>query len=183
MHGMTSTLVKLAWHCVLWSLLSIGGNLVTLSDIHRYTVETEHWITDRQFVAFFALSQIAPGPNGLALVLIGQQAAGLPGALTTLAAKLIPSSLLAYRASAWFDRRADVPWVKIVRAGLAPVTVGLLLASSVVLARAADPTWFKVALTGVSAAVIYHGRMNPLWLIGAGAALGLASGVAGFHVY
>lgn len=178
-----STLVKLGSYCALWSVLAVGGNTVALSDIHRATVEVERWLTDAQFVALFALAQAAPGPNGMALVLIGLQAAGLPGAFTALVAKLAPSSLIAFHGGAWFDRRRGVPWVAAVRRGLAPVTVGLILAASFVLARAADTNALRAALTAVGAAAVFRAGLNPLWLIGAAAALGGMSGVGGWELF
>ena len=112
-----STLVKLGLYCALWSVLAVGGNTVAFSDIHRTTVEVERCITDARFVASFALVRAAPGPNGMALVLIGLQAAGIPGVLMALVAKPTPSSLIAYYGGAWFDRRERVPgWRPCARA-------------------------------------------------------------------
>ena len=116
-------------------------------------------------------------------MLFRSQAAGLPGAFTALVAKLAPSSLIAYHGGAWFDRRRDVPWVAAVRRGLAPVTVGLILAASFVLTRAADTNAPRVALTVAGAAAVWRTGLNPLWLIGIAAALGLLSGVAGWGVF
>ena len=53
----------------------------------------------------------------MALVLIGLQAAGIPGVLMALVAKPTPSSLIAYYGGAWFDRRERVPgWRPCARA-------------------------------------------------------------------
>lgn len=167
------TLIDLFLHGSLWSLLAVGGTNVTLSDIHRYTVETRHWIADAQFVTFFSLAQAAPGPNGMAVTLIGMQAAGLPGALTATFAKITPSSLLAYFVGGWVDRHETSPWVRAVRAGLAPITVGLLVASGAVLAREVDINIGRSLVTIACAAVAMRSRLNPLWLIAAGSLLGL----------
>jgi len=174
---------RLAWHNAVWSVLSIGGNTVALSDIYRYAVTSMHWLTGPQFVAFFAISQALPGPNGMALVLIGQQAAGLPGALTALIAKLLPSSLIAYAGATWYERHQAVPWVKTAKAALIPVTIGLLLASTFVLAHAVDTKLSRLALTAIAATVIYRTRTNPLWLIGTSAALGAVSAMTHVNVF
>jgi chromate transporter len=174
---------RLAWHNALWSVLSIGGNTVALSDVYRYAVTSMHWLTGPQFVAFFAISQALPGPNGMALVLIGQQAAGLPGALTALVAKLVPSSLIAYAGAGWYERHQRVPWVQTAKAALIPLTVGLLLAATFVLARAVDIKASRLLLTAISGLVITRTRINPLWLIGAGTALGLLSAVTHANMF
>lgn len=178
---MLADLARILWHCALWSVLSIGGNTVALSDIERYAVATVHWLTGAQFVAFFAISQALPGPNGMALVLIGQQAAGLPGAVTALVAKLVPTSVLAYSGAAWYERRQDRPWVQRLRVALPPVTVGLLLAATFTLAQQVDVKTSRILLTAVAAFIVYRYRSNPLWIIAASAGLGLASLLAQAH--
>jgi chromate transporter len=52
--------------------------------------------------------------------------------------------------------------------------VGLILASGLVSAEAADDTWIKVGLTVVVALVVWRTRWNPLWLLALGAVLGVA---------
>ncbi|NWE37618.1 chromate transporter, partial [Pseudomonas gingeri] len=45
---MQSALFHLMIQCALWSLMSIGGNMVAVSDIHRYSVTDMNWLTDAQ---------------------------------------------------------------------------------------------------------------------------------------
>ena len=49
--------------------------------MQRAAVDVHHWLTGPEFLAFFAISRAAPGPGSLIVVLIGQKAAGLAGAL------------------------------------------------------------------------------------------------------
>jgi chromate transporter len=174
---------RILCHCALWSVLSIGGNTVALSDIYRYAVDVQHWLTGPQFVAFFAISQALPGPNGMALVLIGQQAAGLPGAFTALVAKLVPSSLIAYTGASWYERNRERDWVKIAKSGLIPVTVGLLLAATFVLAHAVDVKLTRILLTAAAAFVVYRTKWNPIWLIFGSAALGIISALTHADIF
>jgi chromate transporter len=180
---MLLNLFRILWHCALWSVLSIGGNTVALSDIFHYAVDVTHWLTGPQFVAFFAITQALPGPNGMALVLIGQQAAGLPGALTALLAKLIPTSLMAYTGASWYERNQKIPWVQLVKAALIPVTVGLLLAATFVLAHAVDTKLSRIVLTLAAAAIIYRFKSNPIWLIAFSTAAGLLSTLTGANIF
>lgn len=180
---MLHNLVSILWHCALWSVLSIGGNTVALSDIYRVSVDVEHWLTAQQFVAYFAISQALPGPNGMALVLIGQKAAGLSGALTALAAKLIPSSLIAYSGASWYERNQTRPFVQMVKAALIPVTVGLLLAATFVLAHEVDTRPARIILTLSAALIVYRTKTNPVWLIAASAAAGFASVITGAGIF
>jgi chromate transporter len=168
------TLLDLLLHGVMWSMLAVGGTNVTLADIQHYTVDTRHWLSAGQFVTFYSLTQAAPGPNGMAVALIGLQAAGLPGALVSTFANCVPSAGIAYAVGGWFERHREVRWVGAVRRGLAPVTVGLLASSSFVLAREIDSDLRRAALTAVCALVAYRSRLNPIWLVLGGALLGLS---------
>ncbi|VVD86164.1 chromate transporter [Pandoraea horticolens] len=107
------------------------------------------------------------------MTLIGLHAAGLPGALTSTLAKCMPSSLLAYLVGGWIDRHEQSPWVLAVRRGLAPITVGLLAASSALLAREVDVNVAHALVTLAAIVVTLSTRWNPLWLIAAGSLLGL----------
>lgn len=171
---MTSRLTDLALHSALWSLLAVGGINATLADIQHYAVETRHWLTPQQFVTFFSAMQAAPGPNGMAVSLIGFQAAGLAGALVATLAMIIPSAVLAYFVSGWFERHNDSLVVKAIRRGLAPATVGLLACAAYVFIREVDVNVGRTVLTIVTVVIAYRTRFNPIWLVAAGAALGLA---------
>ena len=62
----------------------------------------------------------------------------------------------------------------LLKTGLAPVSVALMLSASWVLATTVDKDWRAASLTALSAAVLYTTRIHPLWLIAAGAIAGLA---------
>jgi chromate transporter len=171
---MTSRLTDLALHSALWSVLAVGGMNSTLADIQRYAVDTRHWLTAQQFVTFFSAMQAAPGPNGMAVSLIGFQAAGLAGALVVTISMILPSALLAYFVSGWVERRNDSLVVKAIRRGLAPATVGLLACASYVFVREIDVNIGRAVLTIVTVVVAYRTRFNPIWLVAVGAVLGLA---------
>ena len=55
---------------------------------------------------------------------------------------------------------------------MAPLTVGLILASGYILARAADQGWSGYAVTAATVALVLTTKLHPLWLLGAAAVLG-----------
>ena len=85
----------------------------------------------------------------------------------------IPPALLAFGLSRLCRRHLTTHWLGAVQAGLAPIAIGLILASGVVMARAAVHTPLAVVTTAVVALVVWRTQLNPLWLLGAGAVLGL----------
>jgi chromate transporter len=71
-----------------------------------------------------------------------------------------------------WDRFRDAAWQRIVSLGLVPVTMGIVIASGIVIARAAATGWRTAVLTLVAVAITLATRLNPMWMILAGAALG-----------
>lgn len=162
----------LAIHFAILSLLAVGGVNAVVPEMHRHAVEVAGWTTGRQFADMFALAQLAPGPNVMIVVLIGYHVAGLAGALTAIIAMCGPSCLLTFFAAQAWNRFEQARWRAVVQAGLVPISVGLIAASALVLARAADHNAMAVAITVATAAVCYFTRLSPLWMFALAAALG-----------
>jgi chromate transporter len=164
-------------HFLVLAMFSVGGAIATAPDMHRYVVGERNWITDAEFTASVALAQAAPGPNVLFVAVIGFNVAGLAGVVCTLAGCLIPSVAFSITASRWGHERREARGVRAFSAGLAPITIGLLLASGWVLAVPAAAHWAALALVGLTIVVMLKMKLSPLWLIGAGAAVGAAGWV------
>jgi chromate transporter len=156
------------------SLMAIGGANAVIPDMHRQLVELRGWMSGAEFVALTALSQAAPGPNVLIVSLLGWKVAGLSGALIATAAMCVPSSLLTFFFSRFWQRFEQARWRVIVQSGLAPVTVGLILASGYVLTRAADHGSLAYLITGVTAALVLWTRIHPFWLLAVAGVFGYA---------
>jgi chromate transporter len=168
-------LVTIALSFSVLSLLAIGGVTSILPEVHRVTVDVHHWLTDAEFTQMFAIAQASPGPNMLIVALIGFRVAGVPGALTAAAAICLPSCTLAYLVERLWQRFRGTPLRRAVEAGLAPITIGLVIATGWLVARGAPGTgWTAYAITAATAGLVLATRVNPLWLFAAAGALGLA---------
>jgi chromate transporter len=170
----TSPLGALAVHVGLLSLIAVGGVTTIVPDLHRLVVERQAWMSDSQFADLFAIARAAPGPNFLFVTLLGWQVAGFPGALVATVAMCGPSCLLTFGVAHAWERFGHAPWRSAVQAGLAPLTVGLVLASGFVLARAAGESWTAAAITVLTVALVLGTRLHPIWMLAAAAALGVA---------
>jgi chromate transporter len=165
-------LIEIALQFFVLSLLSIGGANAVIPEIHLRVVETQHWMTDEEFAQLFALSQAAPGPNVLIVSLVGWKVAGVLGGVVAMLAMSGPSSLLTYGVAHAWERWRDAPWRIAVQRGIAPVTVGLILASGYIVTRVADHSWSAYAITGATLLVSFTTRLHPLWMLGVAAILG-----------
>lgn len=196
--GLTDWL-QLVLHFATLSLLAVGGAITTTPDMHRYLVTEQGWLSETQFNASIALAQAAPGPNVLFIALLGWNvglnngAGGHPvgwallGAFACLAGVLIPSSTLAYLTARWSHANRERRGVRAFKQGLAPVVVALLIstgwilastqaAATADLASAAHAAWPFWLLTAATALLVWRTRLHLLWLLGAGAVVGVLLG-------
>lgn len=187
--------LQLLGHMLALSLLAVGGAIGTAPEMHRILVSENGWMTDPQFGASIALSQAAPGPNVLFVALFGWNvglnaaasagSAGsgsfatgiwaLLGASVCMIGMLLPSTTLTLVATRWTHRNRTRRSVRAFRLGLAPIVVGLVLATAWVLGRAnGDPAtdWRLWLLSAVCGLLVWQTRMHLLWLLAAGAVLG-----------
>lgn len=170
-------------HYLMLSLLSIGGAISTLPDMHRYLVGQQHWLSETQFNASVALAQAAPGPNVLFIALMGWNVglntgsiwAGLFGVLVTMVGILLPSTTLTYLAARWGHQNRELKVVRSFKQGMTPVVIGLLIATGWIISAAhhqIQTDWPLWLLTAISAVVVWRTKLHLLWLLGAGALLG-----------
>jgi chromate transporter len=156
------------------SLFAVGGANSAIPEMHRIAVDVQHWLTDKQFTDVYAIAQLSPGPNVLIVTLIGYSVAGLLGALVATLAMCVPTAILALIVSRFLNRASEARWPGIVQAALVPLSIGLMGASGFILARTSDQT-VVAALVTISAAVLASvTKLNPLWMLVAGGALGFA---------
>lgn len=170
----SSVLLQLGFVFAGLSLVAVGGANVVVADMHRQFVEVRPWLTDREFSELFAIAQAAPGPNAMIVGLIGWHVAGWAGAVVATLAMCVPSGLLTLTVGRAWTRFHDAAWLRAVQEGLAPITVGLILAAGLTVLRATSPSWPLVLLAGVTVAVAVKTRLHPFVMLALGAALGLA---------
>lgn len=158
-------------HFMALSLMSIGGAITLVPDMHRRLVVTDHLLSDTDFTSAIALAQAAPGPNVLFVALMGWYSSGLGGALVSMLGVMIPSTTLALAASRWVSTRRHWLSVQAFQNGMTPVTVGLLLATGWLLMPSIDHPRSMVTSIAV-AIIVWRTKIRLIWLVAAGALLG-----------
>jgi chromate transporter len=170
-------------HYLSLSLMAIGGAIAMIPDMHRFLVDQNLWLTQAQFNASVAIAQAAPGPNVLFIALMGWNVGmnvggalyGLLGIVLAMTGMLIPSSVLTYNATQWGHRNRNLRGVRAFKQGMAPIVVGLLIATGLILSSASGKSlenWPLWLMAGVTALICWRTRLHILWLLGAGALLG-----------
>ncbi|MFN3349399.1 chromate transporter, partial [Pseudorhodoplanes sp.] len=114
-------LLVLAGHFALLSLFAIGGANAAIPEMYRIAVQTEGWMTDRQFADLFAIAQVTPGPNVIIATLIGYQVAGVAGACVATLAMVGPTCIATFFITKVWDRFRAAKFRIAVQEGLVPV--------------------------------------------------------------
>ena len=153
------------------TLTSFSG-FGSLAMVHTDLVEHRHVLTDRQLNTAVVAGQTAPGPNGIYIVSVGYQVAGVPGAIAGFAAAITPA-FLAVPLMLWAGRRADTPRVKSAIRAVLIASAGLLLSVSLPLAHDAITGPFALALVLASFGVLAFTKVDSLWVVLGAAAAGL----------
>jgi chromate transporter len=162
------------------SLMSIGGGNAVLPEMHLRAVNQHHWLSNGQFADLFSISQTAPGPSILIVGMVGYAAGlevgGVPGAIlggvVATAAMVLPAASLVYAITLFWQRAEESRWRIAVEKGFAPLTVGLILASSLVMSRAADHDWRAYLLTAVCTVIFVRTKLNPLLVVACAGVIG-----------
>jgi chromate transporter len=187
----TADWLMLLAHFASLSLLSIGGAISTVPEIHRTLVHQHQWLLQSQFNASIALGQAAPGPNILFIALLGwnvglnasggmlngyaASGSALLGMGLAMFGMLLPSTTLTLAASRWAHQNRELRAVRAFKQGMAPVVVGLLLATGWILSVSQGATlahWPLWLLALASALLVWRTRLHLLWLLAGGGLLG-----------
>jgi len=179
-------------HFVSLSLMSIGGAITTVPEMHRFLVVEQVWLSEGQFSNAVALAQAAPGPNVLFVAVlawtVAMNAAGgtagevvawtMAGAsvLASMLGILLPSATLTFFASRWGRRNRERLAVRAFKLGMAPIVVALLVGTGWILAGSLGTLSTHpgaYALTAASGLLVWQGRVHLLWILSAGCLAGV----------
>jgi len=155
------------------SLLTVGGGMAAFPELKILTVEVHHWLTFPQLVHLYSVGQMAPGPNMMMIVAIGEWAAGLLGAIVAVIAFFGPTGLLTFLVGRLWNKLSNWPWRKSIQEGLAPVSIGLLLAGCFTFARGAVTGFDTAAIAVATLLILLRYKINPALLVLAAAIIGV----------
>lgn len=190
--------LQLAWTFFVIGAFTIGGGYAMLSLIQNQVVVEHPWISEATFTDIVAVSQMTPGPVGINSatyvgynVLVnatGSQVLGVCGSLTATLALMIPSFIIMLLIVKFYQKFKTSKLYAGTMDWLKPCVVGLIGAAAVILILkttwtgdtpsieiVADnfPDWKSWVLLGGAFAASYWGKVNPIYVILAGAAAGI----------
>ncbi len=170
----TGKLATLALTCLKLGAVVYGSGYVLLAFLRQDFVERLRWLTDRQLIDAVIVGQFTPGPVFTTATFIGYLVGRVPGALLATLAIFLPSFVLVALVYPIVPRLRRSPWTSAFLDGVNAAALGLMAAVTWQLGRAAIVDGFTLALAVVAGAVLLRLKVNSAWLVGGGAAVGLA---------
>jgi len=155
------------------SILTVGGGMAAFPEMKILTVDVHKWLTFSQLIHFYSVGQMAPGPNMMMIVSIGQWAGGWLGARVTVIAFFGPTAVLAFVVARLWKRLETWRWRTSIQKGLAPVSIGLLLAGCFTMARGAITGFETAAIAVATLLILLRYTINPALLVVAGGLVGI----------
>jgi chromate transporter len=157
------------------SLLTVGGGMAAFPEMKTLTVDVHEWLTSEQLVHLYSVGQLAPGPNMMMIVAIGDWAGGPLGAIVVLIAFFAPTAVLTFVVGHWWSKLESWPWRASIQRGLAPVSIGLLLAGCFTLAKGSIFGLETATIAGGVLLLLLQTKINPALLVLGAAVVGLFS--------
>jgi chromate transporter len=151
-----------------------GSGYVLLAFLRNDFVVRLGWLTDQQLLDAIAIGQVTPGPVFTTATFIGYVVGGIPGALLATLGIFLPSFLFVAASQPLIPRLRRSPWAASLLDGVNVAALGLMAAVTVTLARDAVVDVVTALLALTSAALLIRFRLNSVWLIILGAAVGFA---------
>lgn len=150
-----------------------GSGYVLLAFLQSDLVERWHWLTPTQLLDATAVGQVTPGPLFTTATFIGYLKGGLPGALVATFGIFFPAFILIALSGPLVPRLRASAIAGALLDGVNVASLALMAAVTIQLARAAVVDYTTAALALGSAVALVGFRVNSVWPILGGAAIGL----------
>lgn len=150
-------------------LLVFGSGLVIVPFLKAQVVDQYHWLTMQQFLDSVAVGMISPGPVVITATFVGYLLAGLTGAVAATAGIFAPPVLFVLIATPILRRYRDTRVVRGFIRGVASAVVGVLVATTWLIARSAVVDWVTLSVAIAALAVVAFTRTpEPAVIVTAG---------------
>lgn len=150
-----------------------GSGYTLLAFLRADLVQNLHWLTDKQLLDAVSIGQFTPGPVFTTATFIGYLLGGLPGAVLATVGIFLPSFVFIALIHPVAARLRQAAWTATLLDGVNAAALALMTGVLVQLGQHAlmDVLTWAVAL--VAFAILLRFKLNSVWLILAGAILGL----------
>lgn len=132
-------------------LFTFGGGYAMIALLESEFIDRQKWLSKEEFLDMVALAESTPGPIAInSATYIGYKVAGVPGAAAATLGVCLPSLLIIYLISLFFDRFLALPYVAYAFRGIQVCVTYLILSAGLKMLRASEKTWLSYVLLGIT---------------------------------
>lgn len=129
-------------------LFTFGGGYAMIALLENEFVEKKKYLEKNEFLDMVAIAESTPGPIAInAATYIGYKNAGILGAFAATVGVCIPSFLIIYAISLFFDAFLSVPLVEYAFRGIQICVLYLIFSAGCKMWKQMEKTAFSVTLT------------------------------------
>jgi chromate transporter len=174
---------RLFWVFTKVALFSWGGGPASMALMQRMSVD-EGWTTPPEFADALAVGNALPGPIAPQVAAyVGYKVAGLSGAISAVIGTVGPTTILMLVMIVLYFQVKDSPTVAAMLKAVRPVVVGLLLWTTLDIARSVFwkqgmtitgliQRWDGILIAVVAFAILTFTKVNPAIVVATAALLG-----------
>ena len=167
------SLVAVAAEFLKLGVVVFGSGYALLAFLRRDLVTGLGWLSAREVLDAVVAGQVTPGPLFTTATFLGYLLGGLPAAVVATAAIFLPSFLLVAALEPLIGRVRRSRWAGAALDGVTVAALGLMAGVTVDLGRTAIVDPLTAGIAAAALLVLLRWRPNPLWLVLAGAAIGV----------
>ena len=158
---------------------TFGGGYAMLALLEREFLDRRCWMSQEEFLDMTAIAESTPGPMAInSATYIGYKLAGIPGAAVATLAVCIPSFVIIYLISLFFDRFLSLRLVACAFQGIQVCVVYLIGSAGLKMLRGLEKRPLNVIIVcAVTAALVlcslFAASFSSIWCILICGAIGL----------
>ena len=125
-------------------LFTFGGGYAMIAIIEREIVERKKWIDSDEFLDIIAIAESTPGPLAINnATYIGYKICGVIGAIFATLGVVLPSFIIIYVISLFFDAFLSIVWVGYAFKGIQAAVAFLILNAGLKMLKKLEKNWFS----------------------------------------
>lgn len=166
-------------------LFTFGGGYAMIALLEEEFIQRRRWLDKDEFLDITAIAESTPGPVAInSATYLGYKLAGVPGAATATVAVCLPSFLIIYAISLFFEKFTQLTVIANAFKGIQVCVIYLIFSAGVRMLQALDHSLFSsgvllsvfLAMTSLSLAGI---SVSSILLILLSGAAGVAAWLLG----
>lgn len=132
-------------------LFTFGGGYAMIAIIEREIVEKKQWINHDEFVDLIAIAESTPGPLAInSATYVGYKIAGVLGSVFATLGVVLPSFIIIFIISLFFDAFLAIEWVAYAFRGIQAAVAFLILNAGIKMLKNVKKSVFGIIMTSLT---------------------------------